>query len=310
MKNVKASIYGYIVGDAVGLPLKNKKRKDLLKKPVNEMLSMTGYNDIGYWSINTSFVIATLDSIIENNIKINYTDIMRKYIDITNTNKYLSNDSFNKEIDKNIITCLDKFKDNNIPTSCGNKTYEDNDNKALARMLPIVLYCYYKKVKEDDIYNLVKKYSSLTHAHQLSIMASYIYVRYMLAILKGKDKNTAYNVLKYIDYNKYFRKEIISEYSRIINNISDLELSEINSTDNVVDTIEAILWIIVNTNSYKQAIIGAINLGGDTNTISALVGSIAAIIYGVDDIPSKWIDNIKKKDYINNLILNLVMQMY
>ena len=311
MKNLKASLYGYIIGDAVGLPLKNKSRKELLKKPINEMLSIDGYNDIGYWSCNSSFILATLDSIIENEKKINYSDLMRKYLECLNNNKYSSSNKNISDIDEVIINSLNNFKDNKTPLDCGSKKYEDNNNKSLARMLPIVLYCYYKKVEEDDIYNLVKKYSSLTHAHQLSIMASYIYVRFMLNILKGKNKTTSYNLIKYIDYEKYFRKEIISEFSRLLeDNINELSLEEIQSTDNVVDTLEATIWIILNTNNYQQAIVGAINLGGDTNTIGALVGAIAGIIYGVDDIPHKWIDNIKKKDFINNIILNLVMQLY
>ena len=311
MKNLKASLYGYVVGDAVGLPLKNKKRKDLLKKPVNEMLSLDGYHDIGYWSINSSFVIATLDSIIENEKKINYSDIMRKFIECTSTNKYLSGNKVPKEVDEVITNALNEFKDNKSPTECGSKKYEDNNNKSLSRMLPIVLYCYYRNVEDDDIYNLVKKFSSLTHAHQLSVMACFIYVRFMLAILKGKDKITAYNVIKCIDYDKYFRKETIREFTRIIDNsIFELKLDDIQSTSNVVDTLETVIWILLNTNSYQQAIVGSINLGGDTNTISGLVGGVAGVIYGVDTIPTKWIDSLKKKDLINNIILNLVMQLY
>lgn len=311
MKNLKASLYGYIVGDAMGLPLKNKSRKELLKKPINEMLPVANLNDNGYWSINTSFVLATIDSIIENGRRINYTDIMRKYIECKEGTYYLSNPNIKKNINLNIISALNKFKENNMPTECGSKKYEDNDNKSLSRMLPIVLYSYYKNVEDPDIFNLVKKYSSLTHAHQLSIMACYIYVRFSLSILKGKDKVTAYNIIKYIDYDKYFRKETINEFTRILDgNINELKLKEIQSTNNVVDTLETTIWVILNTNSYQQSIVGAINLGGDTNTIAGLVGGVAGILYGVNDIPNKWLDNIKKKDLINNIILNLVMQLY
>ena len=311
MKNLKASLYGYVVGDAVGFPLKDKKRKDLLKKPVNEMLSLDGYHDIGYWSINSSFVIATLDSIVENEKRINYSDIMRKYIECTHTNKYLSGNKVSKEVDEVITNALNEFKEDKSPTECGSKKYEDNNNKSLSRMLPIVLYCYYRNVEDDDIYNLVKKYSSLTHSHQLSIMACFIYTKFMLAIIKGKDKITAYNIIKCIDYEKYFRKETISEFTRIINNsLYELKIDEIQSTSNVVDTLETVLWVILNTNNYQQAIVGAINLGGDSNTIGGLVGSIAGILYGVDSIPNKWLDSLKKKDLINNIVLNLVMQLY
>ena len=130
-------------------------------------------------------------------------------------------------------------------------------------------------------------------------------------ILKGRSKLDAYKLIKCINYDVYFRKEIISEYSRLLNgDIKELKIEEIQSTNNVVDTLEAVLWVVLNTNSYKQAIVGAINLGGDTNTIGALTGSIAGVIYGVDDIPNEWIDDIRSKEIVNNIILNLVMQLY
>ena len=311
MKNVKASIYGYVVGDVLGLPLKNKTREKLLKKPVDELIKINGFYDIGYYSINVSFIIASIESIIDNDIKINYKDIMNKYLECVNSNKYLSDRKFNKDVDKTTINALLKFKDSESIDNLGSKKYEDNNNKGLSRMLPIILYSYYKRLEDDEIYSLVKKYSSLTHAHQLSIMASFIYVKYVLNIMKGKDKNKSYELIKCVDYNKYFRKEVVDEFSRLLKeNINELKLDDIQSSDNVVDTLEAVIWVLLNTNSYKQAIIGSSNLGGDTHTISGLVGGVAGIIYGVDNIPSDWLDNIKKKELINNTILNLVMKLY
>lgn len=312
MKNVKASIYGYIIGDAMGLPLKNKTRKELLKKPVNQMLENEKLaSEKGHWSNNTSLILAAFDSIIKNEKKINYSDIMRHYSEIVDNGKYTSTEIPAFGIGKTTLEALNNYHNNINPLECGNKKYEKNDNESLARMLPVVLYCYYKKVEDNDIYSVVKKYSSLTHAHQLSVMACYIYTRFLLYILKGRSKLDAYKLIKCINYDVYFRKEIISEYSRLLNgDIKELKIEEIQSTNNVVDTLEAVLWVVLNTKSYKQAIVGAINLGGDTNTIGALTGSIAGVIYGVDEIPNEWIDDIRSKEIVNNIILNLVMQLY
>lgn len=56
------------------------------------------------------------------------------------------------------------------------------------RMLPIAYYCYYKKLNEKEIYQIVKNISSLTHAHQVSVLGCYIYVSYVINLLNGKDK--------------------------------------------------------------------------------------------------------------------------
>ena len=60
----------------------------------------------------------------------------------------------------------------------------------------------------------------------------------------------------------------------------NLSLDDIKSSGYVVDTLEASLWVLLDTDTYKKAIIGAINLGNDTDTIGAICGSMAGIIYG------------------------------
>lgn len=44
------------------------------------------------------------------------------------------------------------------------------------------------------------------------------------------------------------------------------------------------------TTSFEEAIIGAVNDGGDADTIAALTGGIAGALYGVKAIPKRWIN--------------------
>ena len=72
----------------------------------------------------------------------------------------------------------------------------------------------------------------------------------------------------------------------------------LKSSGYVVDTLEAVIWVVLNTDSFKASIIGAINLGEDTDTIGALVGAASGIIYGYDYIPEEWINELARKDYL------------
>ena len=40
------------------------------------------------------------------------------------------------------------------------------------------------------------------------------------------------------------------------------------------------------------------NLGIDTDTIAAIAGSLAGVLYGIDSIPKEWMDEIAEKDMI------------
>jgi ADP-ribosylglycohydrolase len=45
----------------------------------------------------------------------------------------------------------------------------------------------------------------------------------------------------------------------------------------------------------------AVNLGSDTDTTDAVTGGLAGLLYGFDNIPKKWIEQIARYDDINNL---------
>ena len=67
-------------------------------------------------------------------------------------------------------------------------------------------------------------------------------------------------------------------------------------------TFEASLWCLLNTNSYKEAVLKAINLGDDTDTTGAVTGGLAGIIYGFDEFPKEWVDELKSKEIINECL--------
>ena len=58
-------------------------------------------------------------------------------------------------------------------------------------------------------------------------------------------------------------------------------------------------------NSVSDAVLKAVNLGGDTDTIAALTGGLAGLYYGYDTIPKKWLKKIVSPDLINNLLNKL-----
>lgn len=90
--------------------------------------------------------------------------------------------------------------------------------------------------------------------------------------------------------------------------LNDLSRDEIRSSGYVVDTLEAALWCLLRTDNYTDAILTAINLGDDTDTIAAVAGGLAGIMYGVGGdkgIPEEWIKGIAKLNYIEKLISKL-----
>ena len=118
---------------------------------------------------------------------------------------------------------------------------------------------------------------------------------------------TYLNEISKNDYNKYYSDDTVNKYSRILKgDIIELSKDDIKSTGYVVDTLEASLWSFLNTDSFEEAVVGAVNLGGDTDTIGAITGSMAGIVYGKKEIPSRWLVKLKRKEYIEEMSKNFV----
>ena len=303
MSKTQNALIGFAVGDAMGVPLEFMDRIDLINNPITEMLSKKPY-PAGTFSDDTSMTIATMDAIIKDR-KIDSKHIMDNFVDWVAKGKYSpTNKCFG--IGKTTLQAITKYvnaKDYITPSRCGLTDIKSNGNGSLMRMLPIVLYCYYKKPKAEEIYEIVRDTSKLTHAHEISIMGCYIYVRFLLNIMNGKDKEESYKALRRYNYSKYFSQDTIKEYDRILkNDISKYKLNEIKSTGYVVDTLEAVLFVVMNSTKFSESIIGAVNLGDDTDTIGAITGSITGTIYGYDEIPVKWLFSLKKQDYIADIV--------
>jgi ADP-ribosylglycohydrolase len=72
-----------------------------------------------------------------------------------------------------------------------------------------------------------------------------------------------------------------------------------------VHTLEAALWCFLTTDNYRGCVTKAVNLGSDTDTTAAVAGGLAGIYYGADSIPKGWIDQIARKDWIEDVCANL-----
>lgn len=300
MSKIKDGVIGHAIGDAMGVPVEFCIREKLLEHPIT---TMKGYGSHpvpeGTWSDDTSMEIATIDSII-NKKELDYKDIMMNFYYWLKEAKYTPHGEV-FDAGRTCIQSIINFSKGYEIDECGQKDINSNGNGSLMRILPIAYYCYYKKIREDEIYEIVKKTSSLTHAHEISVLGCYIYINYVLFLLNGKDKLSAYNMVKLVDYSK-FSKESLDVYSRILkDDIKRYNITDIKSSGYVVDTLEASMWVLLNAKDYRETIIGAINLGQDTDTIGAIAGSMAGIVYGYDAIPEKWLEKLVKREYLEEL---------
>lgn len=76
-------------------------------------------------------------------------------------------------------------------------------------------------------------------------------------------------------------------------------------TSRAIDSVPQAVFCFLESNSFEDAIRKAISIGGDSDTIAAITGSIAEAYYGIDD---KLIKNVEK--YLPEYIINIVNKFY
>jgi len=60
----------------------------------------------------------------------------------------------------------------------------------------------------------------------------------------------------------------------------------------VVESLEAALWCVRHTASFRDAVLMAANLGDDADTTASVAGQIAGALYGVEGIPAEWRERV------------------
>ena len=187
------------------------------------------------------------------------------------------------------------------------------------RILPAAFYTLGWKIK--DRFEFVHKLSAITHAHPRSKMACTFYTQLAVELIDEKikgnmDVQKAYErtINAWLDYyedNREYSYELEYFHRITSGNLGKLPEESIRSDGYVLHSLEAAIWCLLNSSSYKEAVLKAVNLGEDTDTVGALTGALAGILYcniPDKDIPQEWIRSIARAKDILNLINKLPLK--
>ena len=307
-------IMGLCVADALGVPVEFTGGEMLRKNPVTGMRSYGTYNQpAGTWSDDTSMTLCLADSLSKG---LDYNDIMKRFIMWFEEGKYTPHGEV-FDVGNATRKALMRFSQGKAPLECGGLSDHDNGNGSLMRILPIAYYLqanYGTEITEnDEAMAIIHNISSLTHAHKRSLIACGIYALMVSALLQDKSPYDSYihaveNAKKSYDKRPY--SDELVHFKRILTgNIHRLPEDEIQSSGYVVHTFEASIWCMLNSNTFTEAVLKAVNLGDDTDTTGIVTGGLAGIHYGIDEIPEEWINTIARKDDIGRLFKGFVNSM-
>lgn len=296
LNNIISGIIGLCVADALGVPVEFVDRETLKNNPVVEMRSYGTYNQpAGTWSDDTSMTLCLLDSLSNG---LDYEDIMKNFLKWFDEGDYTPH---GQAFDIGISTrkALLRYSEGTIPIECGGITEYDNGNGSLMRIIPTLFYLQStygtQFIETDEAFTIIHNVSALTHAHKRSQLSCGIYISIASMLMGGMKLKTAVELgiskaIEYYGKQAEFSNEL-QYFERLERkNFDQLLEEQIKSSGYVVDTLEAALWCLLNTNSYKECVLKAVNLGEDTDTVAAVAGGLAGLHYGYESIPTECME--------------------
>ena len=299
----KDILLGTAIGDALGLPVQFLDREVVAKNPITTMEGLDQFNvPAGTWSDNTSLSFCLAESLC-NGYDLN--DIINKFT------KWMYEDYWtpaNETFDINYINyfAIVNLRNNGSPHVAGIDNKRGNRDGSLMRILPLVPYIL--NMEEEKKFRIIKEISSLTYRRPRSILACIALCEFAIQYINFQSIEKAYQAMQQTILQLLKKEMFIEEdipFKRLVGlsceEFKAIELKDIHSTEYVIDTLEASLWCIFNTTNYKDAVLKAVNLGDDANTVGAITGGLAGIIYGYDTIPSEWLEVLARKDDIIEL---------
>ncbi|MCD7822270.1 MAG: ADP-ribosylglycohydrolase family protein [Clostridiales bacterium] len=307
----KAGIYGLFVGDALGVPVEFTSRTNLEKEPVTGMRSGgTHGQPAGTWSDDSSMALCLMASVLDRD-GINYDDIMRRFSAWMFDGTYTPyGECF--DCGHACVQAISRYQHGTPAELCGGNSLRSNGNGSLMRILPLISYLYplygSDLTTSDEAMALVHIISGLTHRHPIAQSACGIYLNIAARLLDGACLPDAISAGTTAALDWYAKQPQFAEHLSVWDRIADpsawavAPVEQVNSGGYVVDSLEAALWCLLNTENYRDCVLKAVNLGEDTDTTAAIAGGLAGLAYGMDGIPAEWVSTLARKDMIDKYL--------
>lgn len=261
---VRGMLWGLLVGDALGSPIQFTKKDDHLL--IKEMEPCPMFNvPAGYWTDDGSMALCVMDSFVRVG-GYDLKDIGRTFVRWLCEGYLSSKDGLAFDIGHRTCESVCAIRGGSFT----NGTEESQGNGSIMRFAPSYLIA--RTLNRPEVLHEV---SDLTHASRR--------VRQVVdRFASGLDEHMAGT--RTTAQSEYATREAVDNFGW------------------AVSTLEAALWAFNTTESFEDALVAAVNLGGDSDTIGAVCGQIAGAYYGFDAIPDRWVKAMKTWQDVDGLI--------
>ncbi|HCB75094.1 MAG TPA: hypothetical protein DEP91_02810 [Sphingomonas bacterium] len=277
----RGALLGLSVGDAIGTTLEFSRRDT--KPPVTDMVGGGPFGlKPGEWTDDTAMALALADSLAEN-AALNEADLMQRFVRWWRAGEYSCT---GRCFDIGITTreALARFEQDGDPIA-GSTDPNSAGNGSLMRLAPVAIRHWRDRKRMGSI---AARQSRTTHGAAEAVDACVGYAGVLADAITGAPKTDV--LLR----SKAAGSPVIADI--LAGSWKGKRRDHIKSSGYVAHSLEAALWCVARTSSFRSAVLLAANLGDDADTVAAITGQLAGALYGADGIPAAWLEQLAWRD--------------
>ncbi|WP_372982665.1 ADP-ribosylglycohydrolase family protein [Marinobacter sediminum] len=287
----KGALLGLACGDALGTTLEFRRRDTF---PLHTEMTGGGAFNVkpGQWTDDTSMALCLAESLVECE-GFDSRDQLERYLRWMNEG-YLSCHGNCIDIGGTTRTSLQRYERSGVDYAGTDNPFESG-NGGIMRLAPAVLAASDQRMALEHAINS----SRTTHASADCLDAAELLGAILWQLREGAS-------LKEVLEDLPDTGERGMKISRIKHGFfRKLGRDQISSGGYVIDTLEAALWSCYHSEDFENALITAVNLGDDADTVGAVTGQIAGAAWGASSIPSRWLNQLSWRKEIETSALGL-----
>lgn len=181
-------------------------------------------------------------------------------------------------------------------------------NGSAMRVAPIGVFYHDRLHKLEEI---THKSSQITHAHILGKEGAALQA-YAVALATNLEPSLSFSRSDFLAKLSTYTKQDIYEQrlKKVVALLTEQNKGKIvaqlgNGIEAFNSVPTAIFSFLLHYDSFSEAVLYAVSLGGDTDTIGAMTGAISGAYLGIESIPDSWKEKLENMPYIEELAKEL-----
>ncbi|RST31341.1 hypothetical protein HMF7854_11190 [Sphingomonas ginkgonis] len=266
---------GLAVGDALGTTLEFSRRDS--KPRVTDLVGGGPFRlQPGEWTDDTAMALALAQSLVADP-RLDETDLMHRFVDwYRNGTTSCTGECF--DIGITTRSALSRFSSSGNPVA-GSTDPHSAGNGSLMRLAPVALAQWQDRPALRDI---AARQSATTHGAPEAVDACVAFAELLADAIAGQPH------AEVLAPREFAGAPAVAAV--LAGSWRGKPRDAIRSSGYVIHSLEAALWCVGRTSSFRSAVTLAAKLGDDADTVAAITGQLAGALYGLSGIPAEWLE--------------------